>query len=162
MMYRRLLILLTALAAAFAAVSCETEVREAIINQDKWIDDYLQANFADREVVRDRGISRVVLVDTLVGVPAIEKGDSTYLYLAGYTFGQGGPGNRFALDSGMFRVGNGDLIQGLDRGLIGAHLGQEAIIVFSSENGYGNQQVGLVPENTALLFDVLVAAIKKN
>ena len=68
----------------------------------------------------------------------------------------------FKTDSGMFRVGSGDLIPGLDRGLVGAHLGQEALVVFSSENGYGNQQVGLVPENTALLFEVLVAAIKKN
>ena len=161
-MHRRLLILLTAIAAAFAEVSCETDVREGIINQDKYIDTYIQNNFADFEVVRDRGICRVVLVDTLAGVPSIEKGDSTYLFLIGYTFGQNGPVSQFVRDSGMFRVGSGDLIPGLDRGLVGAHLGQEALVVFSSENGYGNQQVGLVPENTALLFEVLVAAIKKN
>ena len=44
----------------------------------------------------------------------------------------------------------------------GARLGEEALILFSADDGYGSQPVGLVPANTALLFDVGVALIKKN
>ena len=62
----------------------------------------------------------------------------------------------------MFRVGTGDLIPGLDRGLVGAHLGERRLIIFTSKYGYGENAVGLVDENTALLFEVLVAAIKKD
>ena len=62
----------------------------------------------------------------------------------------------------MVRVGKGDLITGLDRGLLGARLGEESLILFPSQLGYGKQAVGLVPENTALMFDLLVARIKKN
>lgn len=161
-MRRRFLLLLTVLAAALLADACQTDVREALINQEKYIDDYINNNFPDNEVFRDHGVNRVVLVDTLQGVPAIEKGDSTYLYFAGFILSQNGPTSEFVRDSGMFRIGSGDLIPGIDRGLVGAHLGEESLLLFSARHGYGNQAVGLVPENTALLFDVFVAQIKKN
>jgi FKBP-type peptidyl-prolyl cis-trans isomerase 2 len=161
-MFRRLLLLITVLSTAALAAGCETEVREANINQEQYINDYIEKNYADYEVVRNQGSNRIVLADTLKGVPAIEKGDSSYLYLVGFIFGQNGPQGYFVQDSGMFRVGTGDLIQGLDRGLIGAHLGEEALVLFPAQLGYGNQAVGLVPENTALMFDVFVAAIKKD
>lgn len=160
-MRRTLFLLLTVLTGTLLA-ACQTEVREAIVNQEKYIDDYIQKNFQDYEVIRNQGVSRIVLNDTLVGVPAIEKGDSTFLFLAGYTFGQNGPTAEFVRDSGMFRVGSGDLIPGLERGLVGAHLGEECLLIFPSQHGYGNNAVGLVSENTALLFDVFVAAIKKD
>ena len=54
------------------------------------------------------------------------------------------------------------LIHGLEDGLSGARLGEEALIIFSGDDGYGNDAVGLVPANSALLFDVCVGAIKKN
>lgn len=147
--------------AALPAFSCESEVREAIVNQEKYIDDYINSKYADSEVYRDGSVSRIVLSAGAPGAPAIEKGDSVYFYFAGFCFSQGGPSSQFVLDSAMFRVGSGDLIRGLDMGLIGARLGEEALILFTSQYGYGTDAVGLVPENTALLFDVAVAAIKK-
>ena len=143
-------------------LSCQSEVREAIFNQDKYIDDFISKNYADSTVYRNGGVARIVLVDTLRGAPAVEAGDSVYLFYAGHLFGQQGPGALFVRDSGMVRIGSGDLIKGLEKGLLGARLGEESLIVFSADNGYGNQAVGLVPENTALLFNVGVAWIKKN
>ena len=144
------------------ALSCESEVREINIKQNLYIDNYIQNHYADNEVVRNDGAIRVVLADSLANAPAIERGDSAYLFYAGYTFGESGPMGQFALDSGMVRVGSGDLITGLDRGLIGARLGQEALIIFPAQLGYGTHAVGMVPENTALLFYILVADIKNN
>jgi len=149
-------------AVLLLSCSCESEVREANINQNKYIDDFITKRYADKEIVRYEGVVRVVLVDSLAGPAAIEPGDSAYLYLAGYIFGKDGPESRFTVDSGMVRVGKGDLIAGLDRGLIGARLGEESLIIFPSRFGYGKKTVGLVPENSALLFNLLVAGIKKN
>ena len=147
--------------AALAAFSCESEVREANINQEQYIDDYIGRYYADNEIFREGGATRVVLSAGAPGAPVIERGDSVYLYYAGFTFDQNGPATQFALDSGLVRVGAGDLIKGLDAALPGARLGEEALVIFSSQYGYGTDAVGLVPANTALLFDVAVAAIKK-
>jgi hypothetical protein len=150
------------LAAALLTFSCESEVREANINQNQYIDDYVNGRYSDKKIVRYEGVVRVVLEDSQATSATIEPGDSAYLYLVGYTFTKNGPDKQFTLDSGMVRVGKGDLITGLDRGLLGARLGEESLILFPSQLGYGKQAVGLVPENTALMFDLLVARIKKN
>lgn len=142
--------------------SCASEVREANINQNKYIDDYIHSRYPDNDIVRNDEIVRIILVDTLKGVPAIETGDSVYLFIAGATFAQNGPTDIFMIDTTTVRVGKGDLIEGLDKGLVGAHLGEESLILFPSKYGYGRNSVGLVPENTALLFNVAIAAIKKN
>ena len=157
-MYR---ICLCLVAALLLALSCESEVREININQNKYIDDYVTAKYSDKEIVRYEGVVRVVLADNLAVQTVIEPGDSAYLYLAGYIFGKNGPESQFTLDSGMVRVGKGDLITGLDRGLIGARLGQESLIFFPAQLGYGKKALGLVPENSALMFDLVVAGIKK-
>ena len=149
-------------AALLLALSCESEVREANINQNKYIDDYITKHYSDKEVIRYEGAVRVVLANSVAQTITIEPGDSARLYLAGFTFGQSGPQGQFFLDSCMVRVGKGDLITGLDRALVGARLGEESLILFPAQLGYGKQAVGLVPANTALMFDVLVTAIKKN
>ena len=156
---RLLFFLASALSAAFA---CQSETEEANINQDKYIDNYITANFADNTVYRENGVCRIVLQEGVQGAPVIERGDSVYLYYAAFTFTEKGPTTQFAADSGMVRVGTGDLVKGLDTGLPGSLLGEESLIVFSADDGFGNQSVGIVPENTALLYDVAIASIKKN
>lgn len=148
--------------ALLPVLACESEVRETNVNQDKYIDSYINDNYAENTVYHNGGSSRVVLIEGPQGAPVIEKGDSVYLFYAGYIFGQSGPETQFVLDSGMVCVGKGKLIRGLDDGLSGARLGEESLVIFSGDDGYGNNAVGLVPANSALLFDVGVAAIKKN
>ena len=60
-MFRRLLLLITVLSTAALAAGCETEVREANINQEQYINDYIEKNYADYEVVRNQGSNRIVL-----------------------------------------------------------------------------------------------------
>jgi len=158
-MYR---ICLCLVAVLLLSLSCESEVREININQNKYIDDYVTAHYSDKEIVRYEGVVRVVLADNLITQTVIEPGDSAFLYLIGYIFDKNGPESRFTVDSSMVRVGKGDLITGLDRGLIGARLGQESLIFFPAHLGYGKKALGLVPENSALMFNLLVSEIKKN
>lgn len=157
-MYRRLFILF---AAVLLAASCESEVREANVNQEKYIDDYIQAYFADSTVVHIDGITRVLMTDNPYPAPVVEKGDSVLVFYVGYTFAEGGPASRFIQDSATVRIGSGDIIRGLDSGLQGMKQGQEALLLFPSQYGYGTSAVGLVPENTALYFDVTVPLINK-
>ncbi len=141
--------------------ACDPAAREANVNQDKYIDDYITAKFPDNTVYREDGVCRVVITPGPASAPVVERGDSVYLYYAGYTFGQNGPEVQFTLDSTKVRIGS-DLIRGLEKGLPGALLGEESLVIFSADDGYGSSQVGLVPENTALMFDVIIADIKKN
>lgn len=147
--------------APILVMSCQTLAREANVNQDKWIGDYIENNFSENEIFRNGGVTRIVLSEGPQGAPVVEKGDSVYIFYAGYIFVQNGPTTQFVLDSAMVRVGHGDLIKGLELGLPGARQGEEAMIIFSADDGYGTTQLGLVPENTALLFDVGVASVKK-
>lgn len=159
-MFRTVLILLS---AALLAASCQSEVQEANISQEKAIDTYVKSNFADKTVEYVDGITRVVLDDYLSGTGTVaEKGDSLYIYFAGYTFENGAPASCFVLDSAMVMAGGSSLIRGLSRGLPGTRVGQEVLLLFSSQYGYGKDPVGLVPENTALAFDVAVARVIKN
>ena len=153
--------LILAVSALFA-LACASEVRETNIDQDKAIDDFISSKYKDNPVYRNGGASRVVLTEGPEGAPVIERGDSVYLYYAGYVFTKSGPTTQFVLDSGLFRAGSGKLLKGLDDGLEGARLGEESLILFSADDGYGSTAVGLVPENSALLFDIGVGAIKKN
>ena len=159
---KNLRLLLFLASALCTALACQSETEEANINQDKYIDAYITSNFADNQVYYEDGVCRVVLQEGAQGAPVIERGDSVFLYYAAFTFTEKGPSAQFAADSGMVRVGTGDLVRGLDTGLPGARLGEEALIIFSADDGFGNKAVGIVPENTALLYDVGIGAIKKN
>lgn len=154
-------LVLSLAAALLPALACESEIRELNNDQEKYIDTYITEKLSDYEVFRSEGVSRVVVAGAAPDAPVLERGDSAYLHYAGYVFGQSGPSACFVLDSGTVRVGSGDLIKGLDKGLPGTRLGEEVLLLFTSSDGFGSRPVGLVPENSALLFDVTVGAIKK-
>lgn len=159
-MFRTVLLLLS---AALLAVSCQSEVHEANIAQEKAIDEYVSKTFPDNPVEHVDGVTRVLITDLLSGSGTqVEKGDSLYIYFAGYTLENGAPATCFVEDSAMVAAGKNDLVRGLDRGLVGTRLGQEVLLLFSSQYGYGRERVGLVPENTGLAFDVAVARVIKN
>ncbi|MDR1343412.1 MAG: FKBP-type peptidyl-prolyl cis-trans isomerase [Prevotellaceae bacterium] len=67
-----------------------------------------------------------------------------------------GGGNRAEVE-----VGSGKLIAGLDRGLLRMALGEQALLLFPFTLGYGNEHVGLVPSQSALIFNVLVTKVDK-
>lgn len=148
------------LAAAFLALtSCESEIQALIVSQEEWIDSYISSLPDSLEVVRNGGSNRVI-VNPGTG-PAIAEGDSAIILYAGYVIGQKGPEKQFVqLDSATVRVGKGDLIKGLDNGLTGARGGEECLVLFTEKNGYYTENVGLVPENSALMFDIFIKGVK--
>lgn len=149
------------LAAAFLALtSCESEIQALIVSQEEWIDSYISSLPDSLQIVRNEGSNRVI-VSPGTG-PAIAEGDSAFILYAGYVMGDRGPGKQFVtLDSAMVRVGKGDLVKGLDKGLVGARGGEECLVLFTAKNGYYKENVGLVPEKSALLFDIFVKGVKE-
>ena len=54
------------------------------------------------------------------------------------------------------------LIEGLRKGLIGVQPGEECEIVFSGKYGFGNEEFGIIPVNSALLYEIWVEAVSND
>lgn len=59
-----------------------------------------------------------------------------------------------------FTVGEGKVIQGWEKGLLGMKVGGERILVIPSEMAYGNRQVGVIAPNSPLVFIVELLKIE--
>jgi peptidylprolyl isomerase len=60
-----------------------------------------------------------------------------------------------------FTVGQGMVIQGWEKGFIGAKVGEKRTLTIPSEMGYGARGAGgAIPPNATLIFDVELVAIK--
>jgi FKBP-type peptidyl-prolyl cis-trans isomerase len=58
-----------------------------------------------------------------------------------------------------FALGEGHVIQGWDQGLVGAKKGEHFILAVPPSLGYGGNQVGTIPPNSTLIFDIEVIDI---
>lgn len=59
-----------------------------------------------------------------------------------------------------FTVGDGKVIEGWEKGLIGMKVGGQRILVIPSEMAYGNRKVGPIPPNSPLVFTIELIEIK--
>lgn len=99
-------------------------------------------------------------------------------YYAGYTFsGSVSASNLFVTnhqataeqagwnltdaDFGIYEINLGDtrLIPGLSNGLLGVKAGEECEILFSGKHGFGNEEFGIIPANSALLYKIWVVGV---
>lgn len=58
------------------------------------------------------------------------------------------------------KVGGGQLVGGLDAGLMDAYKGDSLLIFMLSERGYGKDAMGSVPENTSLVFRIVINEVR--
>lgn len=53
-----------------------------------------------------------------------------------------------------FQIGVGQVIKGWDEGFLNMKVGSKAILIIPAEIGYGAQDMGNIPPNSTLVFDV--------
>ncbi len=154
----------------------DTELQLA--EQIKNIDSFTKSQVAGgKRLVVNKGSSRVIIAEG--EGDEIMAGDSVAFDFAGYVF-QSGLGTLFetnvleiaenlginiynrGYDFGKGVIGKSMFIDGLDKGLLGAKMGEHAYIVFPANLGFAKKDVGLVPKMSPLIFEVWIKTIKKN
>lgn len=171
------------------AVSCVKEKREATYNsQEDKIDKYITANMYNKytedgesktdtlRVVYNGGSNRLV---TKEGTgEELKSGGKISFYYAGYTFsGSKSISNLFAtnheetataakwdLTDASYKLqvldlSDSEIIEGLRKGLLGVRSGEECQILFSGKYGFGKKPLGIVPANSAILFEIWVQGV---
>ena len=53
-----------------------------------------------------------------------------------------------------FTVGQGRVIKGWDLGLVGMKIGGKRILTIAPELGYGSRDLGVIPPNSTLIFEI--------
>lgn len=172
-----------------AAASCVKEKREATYNaQESKIDQYITNNMyvqssengesrTDTLRVEYRGGSCRLVTTEGAGEELKADGTVTFYY-AGYTFsGNKSYSNMFATnrqetataakweltdpDYELYTIdmGDTDIIEGLRQGLIGVKSGEVCQILFSGKYAFGKKPLGIVPANSALLYEIWVEGV---
>ncbi|XP_077226331.1 peptidyl-prolyl cis-trans isomerase FKBP53-like [Tasmannia lanceolata] len=59
-----------------------------------------------------------------------------------------------------FRLGKGRVIKGWDVGIEGMHVGDKRRFIIQPSMGYGSKEVGKIPGNSTLVYDVELVDVK--
>lgn len=167
------------------AVSCVKEKREATYNsQEEKIDQYITKNMYKKSVVDGKEITDTLTVAYRGGSTRLvtQEGNGEKLkadgivsfYYAAYTFTSSKgtlfatnhqeTGEKWGITDPDFSVYNvdmrkTDLIEGLKQGLVGVKSGEICQILFSGKYAYGKRPLGIIPANSAIMFEIWVQAV---
>lgn len=142
-----------------------------------WITEKIDSSWTDTlGVVRNGGANRLIVKEGEGEV--LDRNGFVSFYYAGYTFsGSFSASNLFITnhketaeqsnwnltDSDMMiyeiNMGDAKLIPGLKDGLLGVRSGEECEIVFSGKYGFGNEDFGIIPANSAQLWKIWVVGV---
>lgn len=169
--------ILAAAVLALSLSSCMKSKLEVTYNdQESRIDTYIASKGENYRSLRNGGANRLVLKE---GEGEELKADGfVSFYYAGYTFNGGyNPSNLFITnhqataeqvgweltdaDFQLYEINLKDarLIQGLKDGLLGVKAGEECEIIFSGKYGFGDENFGIIPANSALLYKIWVVGV---
>ena len=107
------------------------------------------------------GPSSLVVEDIVVGTGATAAtGDTLTVHYVGRLQNGSQFESSYDLNSPYtFRVGAGQVIAGWDQGIPGMKVGGKRRLTIPPSLAYGNQQVGSIPPNSTLVFDVELLSI---
>ena len=177
---------------SFSGISCIKEKLEVTYNnQEDRIDQYISNNMYVKRtedgvaitdtlrVVHRNGSNRLVTQEG-TGEELQENGTIAFYY-AGYIFsGSKSYSNLFATNHEetansarwdltdanyqlyQINLQDTELLNGLRNGLIGVRSGEHCQILFSGKYGFGKKEFGIIPANSALLFEIWVESISND
>lgn len=91
----------------------------------------------------------------------VEVGDTVVVhYIGTLQGGQEFDNSRKRGEPFTFTVGNGDVIEGWEKGIVGMKVEGQRILVIPSELGYGDKVAGPIPANSTLVFAIELLEIK--
>lgn len=108
-------------------------------------------------------LSRLIIDDVVVGSGATaEVGDTVEVHYIG-TLQNGQQFDNSYLKGAPFRftLGEGRVIEGWERGILGMQEGGQRILVVPAELGYGGIGYGPIPANATLVFAVELVSIEE-
>ncbi len=162
---------------ALSLVSCMgSKIEETYNSQEVKIDSYISGKGEGYRSVRNGGANRLVLKEG-EGEELSPNGYVSFYY-AGYIFsGTVSASNLFVTnhqataeqanwnltdaDYAIYEISMADarLIPGLRDGLVGVKAGEECEILFSGKYGFGNEDFGIIPANSAQLWKIWVVGV---
>lgn len=126
-----------------------------------------QENTAREDALEDAvsgsELSRLVIEDVTLGTGArtVVHGDTLVVEYVGTTeTGVQFDSSYVRGEPFTFTVGEGRVIEGWERGVIGMKVGGKRILVVPSDMAYGNRQVGPIAPNSPLVFSIELLEIK--
>lgn len=154
----------------------KSKLEQTYNSQESKIDSYITGKGDQYRSIRNGGANRLVVKE---GEGEELQGNGfVSFYYAGYKFtGSFSASNLFVTnhqetaehagwnltdaDYQIYEINLGDakLIPGLKDGLLGVRAGEECEILFSGKYGFGNEQFGIIPANSALLYKIWVVGV---
>lgn len=165
------------IAVILLVAGCSKEDK-SVEQQDKTMLNFLTSgNIA---YVNQGGVYKVTtFTNAVTNAPVIEKGDSAYIYFAGFPYAGATLTNPFTtnmeevadiamMDKTLLnfnakglKVGNVELIKGIDLGLIGSQAGDSVILLINSNLAYGLKGRGVVKSSQPVTFSIVIDKIIK-
>lgn len=112
-------------------------------------------------------VTELMMKDDVVGTGAIAAtGDSvTVNYVGSFTNGtvfDASASHQETVNGFTFLLGAGKVIQGWDEGVVGMKVGGKRTLVVPASLGYGPNDYGPIPGNSALVFEVELLKVQKS
>lgn len=178
-----------ALSAAAIVSGCSAQsLEQEYTKSEESIDKFIESKFSNDtlySVVRQDGVSRITILPQNVNgqqeeAPAdtLAPGELVTFDYAGYIFDSSLPPKQMfattikemADEAGLWgddttfspvtaRLTEGQLIEGLRRGLRGVSAGEECYIIFSGKYGFGNKTVNAIPKLSPLFYYIKVISL---
>lgn len=93
--------------------------------------------------------------------PRVRRGSRVSMHYAGFLPDGTAFEQRAAPSPAVeFTVGDGSVVPGLERGMIGMRAGGQRQLVIPSSQGYGGHSVGRVPAHATLVFIIKVVSVR--
>ena len=181
-MKKSTLILLTVLLLAGIGACTKQSLKTIYDKQISYIESFIGTQMKSdttATLVMNEGTYRLTLHDTLALKDSLLPGGKVALWYACFTLTSGSitRSNLVATNSKSIATQAGwtlsdttrykldtltlgdHLVKGLARGLQGVQAGDEAYILFTGENGFGNTERGMIPARSALVYAIWIENI---
>ena len=104
------------------------------------------------DISGDGGVTKKILVEGTGDLPPKQK--KVFVHYRG-TFTDGKEfDSSIGGDPFFFTLGKGEVIKGWDLGVATMRKGEKAVLTIKPEYGYGSKNVGPIPGNSTLVFEV--------